>query len=133
MELISDGLLIAGALTATLYCWILSRRVAALRDMDNGVGGAIASLSEQANRLHQSLQEARAGSAGLSRELAEASDRAEKAAERLERLLGSARVQGARAPVGGGTVPKPAPVRQDAADPEAEILRALQRIAGTPG
>ena len=42
MDLIADSLLIGGAIAAAFYCWVLSVRVRSLKDLDKGLGGAIA-------------------------------------------------------------------------------------------
>ena len=55
MTLIADGLLIAGALAAAFYCWILSSRVKSLKDLDSGLGAAIAGLSQKVDDMHLSL------------------------------------------------------------------------------
>ncbi len=50
MELIADILLVAGALGAGLYCFVLSRRLRKFTDLEQGVGGAVAVLSSQGTR-----------------------------------------------------------------------------------
>ena len=87
MELIADGLLIAGALTAALYCWVLARRVNALKAMDSGLGGAIAGLSARVEQTKASLADTKASTSDITRELSSLSARAEIAAGRLELLL----------------------------------------------
>ena len=47
MDLIADILLVAGALGAGFYCFILGRRLNRFNDLENGVGGAVAVLSAQ--------------------------------------------------------------------------------------
>ena len=89
MELIADGLLIAGAFAAGFYCWMLSRRLRALKSLDSGLGKSIATLSGQIEDIKGSLEEVRAASADKHRELAETSARAEMVAGRLELLLAS--------------------------------------------
>ena len=91
MTLIADGLLIAAALTAALYCHVLSRRLRRLRDMDGGVGAAIATLSDQVDALRGALAAARSQSAAATRTMAETTARAEAAAARLELLIAAAR------------------------------------------
>ncbi|MEM6438976.1 MAG: hypothetical protein AAF763_04645, partial [Pseudomonadota bacterium] len=91
MTLIADGLLIAAALTAALYCHVLSRRLRRLRDMDGGVGAAIAAMSDQVDALRGALAAARSQSAAASRSMAETTARAEAAAARLELLIAASR------------------------------------------
>ncbi|MEM1265960.1 MAG: hypothetical protein AAGI50_08095 [Pseudomonadota bacterium] len=87
MELIADGLLIAAAATAALYCWVLSRRLNALKSLDSGLGGAIASLSRQVDETRASLSEVKTASREQSRDLRDLTDRAEVATQKLEAAL----------------------------------------------
>lgn len=87
MELIADGLLIAGALVAALYCWILARRLSALKSMDKGLGGAIAGLSARVEQTRASLADTKASTSDITRELSALTARAEIAAGRLELIL----------------------------------------------
>ncbi|MEM1313163.1 MAG: hypothetical protein AAGI51_01305 [Pseudomonadota bacterium] len=91
MTLIADGLLIAAALTAAMYCHVLSRRLRRLRDMDGGVGAAIATLSDQVDAMRGALAAARSQSAAATRTMTETTARAEAAAARLELLIAAAR------------------------------------------
>lgn len=89
MEQIADGLLIAGALAAAFYCWMLSRRLRALKSLDSGLGKSIATLSRQVEEVRVSLEEVKKASAVKQRELSETTARAEMVAGRLEMLLAS--------------------------------------------
>lgn len=89
MEQIADGLLIAGAFAAAFYCWMLSRRLRALKSLDSGLGKSIATLSRQVEDVRASLDEVKRASSEKQRELAETSARAEMVAGRLELLLAS--------------------------------------------
>jgi hypothetical protein len=42
-----DGLLMAASLFAGGYCWVLSRRVQDLKNLDRGLGGSIVNLTRQ--------------------------------------------------------------------------------------
>ena len=89
MSIIADILLVAGALGAGLYCFVLSNRLRRFTDLENGVGGAVAILSAQVDDLATALASAE-GSAGSSvKTLTEVSARAEAAAGRLELLVAS--------------------------------------------
>lgn len=101
MLLIADGLLIAGAFAAGFYCWVLSRRVRGLTDLDNGVGAAISALSRQVDEVKNSLDVAKAVTGASRKELAELTARAEISAGRLELLLASLHEQGEVSPEGG--------------------------------
>ncbi|MEO0912205.1 MAG: hypothetical protein AAFY59_04345 [Pseudomonadota bacterium] len=141
MELIADGLLIAAAGTAALYCWVLSRRLTALNDLDKGLGGAIASLSAQVDETRASLAAAKSATRDQSREMQDLTRRAEAAAAKLEMILaavqerksgeapGDAKGQKARA--------RRAPASGVAAAPEAaskaeKILKELGQTGGPP-
>ncbi|MEM0922368.1 MAG: hypothetical protein AAGI13_04945 [Pseudomonadota bacterium] len=94
MELIADGLLILAALVASVYCLVLSRRLRRLNRLDNGLGGAIASLSLQVDEMRNALSEAKQATERSKRELDARTKRAEKAAGRLELLLAAVRTNG---------------------------------------
>lgn len=89
MALIADILMVAGALAAAFYCLILSRRLRRFTDLERGVGGAVAVLSAQVDDLTKSLTEAQGTANGSVKTLTQVSDRAEKAARRLELLVAS--------------------------------------------
>ncbi|CUK07754.1 hypothetical protein RUE5091_02986 [Ruegeria denitrificans] len=89
MELIADILLVAGALGAGLYCFVLSRRLKRFTDLEKGVGGAVAVLSTQADELKKSLGAARDASDQSGEVLEELTQRAESVAQRLELMMAS--------------------------------------------
>ena len=64
MELVADILLVAGALGAGFYCFVLARRLNRFNDLEKGVGGAVAVLSSQVDDLKRSLDAARTTSEG---------------------------------------------------------------------
>ena len=51
MELVADILLVAGALGAGVYCFVLARRLNRFNALEKGVGGAVAVLSAQVDDL----------------------------------------------------------------------------------
>ncbi len=89
MELISDILLVAGALGVGLYCFVLARRLKRFNSLEKGVGGAVAVLSAQVEELKQSLDTARETSEASNAALGGLTERAEKVAHRLELLMAS--------------------------------------------
>jgi len=89
MELISDILLVSGALGASIYCYVLSRRLAKFNDLETGVGGAVAVLSAQVDDLTKTLDSARLTASQSSDSLASLTTRAEDTAKRLELLMAS--------------------------------------------
>ncbi len=89
MELIADILLVAGALGAGLYCFVLSRRLKRFTDLEKGVGGAVSVLSSQAEELRKSLDNARQASDESGTALQVLTERAETVAQRLELMMAS--------------------------------------------
>ncbi len=117
MELIADALLIAGAAGAALYCRALGQRLNRLKDLDSGLGAAIAALSRQVDDLRAQLASAKSMTGDQTRELVQLTARAEMAAGRLELLLASLHEGGRRKPANG------------ARDPAAERRAALRAAA----
>lgn len=89
MSLIADILLVAGALGATFYCYILSRRLHRFTNLENGMGGAVAVLSVQVDEMTKALEEAQTLSRGSAASLEQLTGRAEAVAGRIELLLAS--------------------------------------------
>jgi hypothetical protein len=87
MELIADILLVAGALGAGFYCFVLARRLSRFNDLENGVGGAVAVLSAQVDDLTRTLSAAQQTANESNESLAGLTDRAEGVAKRLELLV----------------------------------------------
>ena len=129
MELIADGLLIAGAFAAGFYCWMLSRRLRALKSLDSGLGKSIATLSGQVEDIKVSLEEVRATSANKHRELTETSARAEMVAGRLELLLASIHEGDVETPVKAEKVRETR--RSKALEPEQSTGESQQALLDT--
>lgn len=89
MEMIADILLVAGALGAGFYCFILARRLSKFTDLENGVGGAVAVLSAQVDDLTRTLAAAQDSAGASSKSLEDLTERAEDVARRLELLVAS--------------------------------------------
>lgn len=89
MEMIADILLVAGALGAGLYCFVLARRLARFNDLEAGVGGAVAVLSAQVDDLTKTLVNAQSVSASSTETLDSLTERAEGVAKRLELMVAS--------------------------------------------
>jgi len=87
MELIADGLLLAGTTAAAFYCYVLARRVRGLTDLDAGLGGAITALSRQVDDMKSSVDAAKQSTGASAKELVAMTARAEIAAGRLELIL----------------------------------------------
>jgi Domain of unknown function (DUF6468) len=122
MDLITDGLLAAGAVFAGLYCFVLARRVRALTDLDTGIGGAITTLNRQLAQAEAALAAAKTASAEGRDELRELIASAEAASGRLRMLIAASRDPEERAN-GGPAAPSasrekpPAPARAAALRP----------------
>jgi len=89
MEFIADVLLVAGALGAGFYCFILAKRLSRFNDLENGVGGAVAVLSSQVDDLTKTLIAAQKVADSSTTSLDGLTDRAEQVAKRLELLVAS--------------------------------------------
>lgn len=87
MELIVNLLLIVGTLSAATYSWVLSRRVRKLTDLDQGLGAAIKTLSFQVDDMRKALLQAQQQAGSSTQEIKSLTDKAERAATRLELLL----------------------------------------------
>ena len=59
LDLILDASVIAGSLILMLFCVILARRLRRLNDLEQGLGGAIAVMAAEIDRLDQSIRLAR--------------------------------------------------------------------------
>ena len=90
MDVIMDGLLIAATLFAGTYCWVLSRRVRALKSLDSGLGAAIVTLTRQIELARGTLDEARSGARETRQDLAQLTARADAASAQLRLLLTAA-------------------------------------------
>ena len=94
MALIADGMIIAAALAAALYCYVLSRKIKGLMRLDTGLGGAITALSLQVDEIQASVKAATRASGASMKELVDITSRAEIAAGRLELLMVSVHERG---------------------------------------
>ena len=84
MDLIADGLLILAALVASLYCWVLSRRLRRLTQLDKGLGAAISSLSEQVEEMQTALAQSKESIEARTTLLANLTKEADQAIRRLD-------------------------------------------------
>lgn len=89
VEMIADVLLVAGALGAGVYCYVLAKRLSRFNDLETGVGGAVAVLSAQVDDLTRTLQAAQNAANGSSQSLEELTGRAENVSRKLELLVAS--------------------------------------------
>lgn len=89
MEMIADILLVAGAVGAGFYCFILARRLSRFNDLESGMGGAVAVLSAQVDDLTKTLRVAQSTANESTQSLAGLTERAEGVAKQLELLMAS--------------------------------------------
>jgi hypothetical protein len=87
MTLITDVLLVVGALGAALYCHVLARRLRRFTDLEKGVGGAVAVMALQVDDLRKTLAAAKEGAQLSAARLENLNASAEEARGRLEILL----------------------------------------------
>jgi len=85
--MIADMLLLAGTLGATLYCYVLARRLRRFNDLERGMGGAIAVLSAQVDDMTKALNGAQNSARHSTDSLEGLTGRAEEVAHRLEILV----------------------------------------------
>jgi hypothetical protein len=98
MDLIADGLLIATAMTAGLYCMVLSRRLRRLTESGDSIGPQIEALDQALGDTRAALAETREGVSELRAstkaviaKLASETARGEDIAELIERGVGEAK------------------------------------------
>ncbi len=132
MGLLMDGLLLAATLFAGTYCWVLARRVDALKDLDSGLGGAIARLTRQIELARTTLDEARASTREGRQDLAQLSVRAEAAAGQLRLLLAAVNDPNGPEPVRPRETPRPAPPRATRAPLSEPAVDTLPKPRGLP-
>jgi hypothetical protein len=102
-----DGLLMAASLFAGGYCWVLSRRVQDLKNLDRGLGGSIVNLTRQIELARATLEEARGASEKTREDLTALVAKAEAATGQLRMTLASVRT----------ATPTPAPAPAPRVDP----------------
>lgn len=127
MEMIADILLVAGALGAGFYCFILARRLTRFNDLENGVGGAVATLSAQVEDLTRTLASAQTSASASSASLTELTGRAEDAARKLELLVASLH----DLPETGQGADRPADAAEEVPDPVTPIFSRRTSAGGT--
>ena len=120
MEMIADVLLVAGAIGAGFYCFILARRLSRFNDLEKGVGGAIAVLSAQVDDMTKTLQQAQGSANGSNESLRELTGRAEDVARRLELMVASMH-----------DIP-PTEAAEMPADPAPETVEFTHQLPGEP-
>lgn len=89
MELIANILLAAGALGAGIYCLVLASRLKSMQNLEGGLGQAVSAMSAQVDDLTNTLALARGASEDSAQSQRNLTERAEKAAQRLELLIAS--------------------------------------------
>ena len=89
LGLFSDLLLLCATAGMAFWCRLLTRRLRAFNDVDNGVGGSIAALTFQVDDLKASIVSSTRIIGERATQLDAASARADDRIGRMEMLLGS--------------------------------------------
>jgi len=89
MALLADLILFFTALGAAFYCRMLAVRLRRLSDTDQGLGGAISSLSIQVDEMNAALAGVAETAEQRTRDLDRLTARADRASRRLELVLAS--------------------------------------------
>lgn len=87
MQLIVDFILLAASGAATIYCFVLSRRLARLNDMKNGIGASIASMSQALDQTQQVLALAKSSSLEGVQRLTALLEEAERVGPEIRQLI----------------------------------------------
>jgi len=139
MDTIADILLIAGALGAGLYCFVLSRRLSRFNDLERGVGGAVAVLSAQVDDLTRTLQAARTAASTSTDSLDQLTRRAETVSRRLELLVAAMHdlppqptATGEDAPAPSGEPATAMPPAEEVPPPPGPVFRRHPVATGAP-
>jgi hypothetical protein len=128
VDLISDMLMIAASLGASVYCLVLAARLRRFTTLETGMGGAIAVLSGQVDDMTRALDKARGVAGSSERNLEELTIKADALARRLELLMASLH----DLPDPKAVAPdRPTPDRAESeGDDDARRLRFVRRRAG---
>lgn len=125
MNLIADILLVAGALGAGIYCFVLARRLSKFNDLESGVGGAVAVLSAQVDDMTRTLKAAQV-TAGKSTERLEAlTQRAEGVSKRLELMMAAMHDIEDAKPAKAKTAPKAETAAPETAKEDAAVAETV--------
>ncbi|WP_193140414.1 hypothetical protein [Meridianimarinicoccus sp. MJW13] len=89
MGMIADSLLIAAALSAAIYCIVLSRKLNRFSNHSDGIGLEIKALSDQVQALNETLEKTLQSVDSSSESLARNLEKGEAAKKSLELLLAS--------------------------------------------
>jgi uncharacterized protein HemX len=89
MQFFADLLLLSGALGAAFYCFILSKRLSRLTNLDDGVGATVSLLAKRVDELSKLLAQAKDEAHKGTTTLGELTEQAEATAKHLELLLAS--------------------------------------------
>ena len=92
IEFLLQAALLAGSIMLGIFCLVLARRLRRLNDLETGLGGAIAVMAAEVDRLERAIimakDEARAASESLALEVQRA--RKERAVLELRQKIASA-------------------------------------------
>ncbi len=123
MDLLMNGLLTAATLFAGGYCWVLAAGCTSLKSLDNGLGGAIVTLTRQIELARADPRRGEASSRDTRQDLSQLVASADAAAGQLRLLIAAAplrrpRAAGTRASRRGRTrLQRPRPPRPPSPKP----------------
>lgn len=86
MRLVFDLVLLMASGAATVYCFVLSRRLSRLNDTKSGLGASIASMSQALDQTQQTLNFARASSIDVIQKLTSAIEEADRVRPEIGKL-----------------------------------------------
>lgn len=87
MRMIFDIVLLLASGAASIYCFVLSRRLSGLDDTRNGIGASIASMSRALDQMQQALALAKDSGIESIRHLTELMEDAERIKPELSALI----------------------------------------------
>lgn len=85
----ADILLASGAICACFYCYVLSKRIKKMMDLESGMGAAVVNFSQNLTDVKEAISNAQKGNQQSEESLAELTARAEGVAQNLELLIAS--------------------------------------------
>ncbi|MFK7975707.1 MAG: hypothetical protein AB8C02_06200 [Halioglobus sp.] len=84
MDMIADILMIAGAMGAAFYCFILGRRLKKFNNLEAGMGGAVATMAIQVEDLKKTISGSIENAQIASKDIESVTHRAEDVKRQLE-------------------------------------------------
>lgn len=129
MSLLADGLLIVTCIAATVYCFVLGRRLKQFSNTEEGVGQQIVQLNKTLEDTRAALRESQAGAKAEAEALAREVTAARKLASQLRSYNEAASAPKAT-PTAVAIAPPPSEVAvEPAAEVERQVFEAAEGVA----